>query len=300
MKKLLLLLLSLIYLSAAAEDIKIISMTPPGGSIDKIARLIQKHATTDELNFMVDYRVGAGGLLAANHIASVKKGTVFMIGALPLITAPLTNKNATHYDIRTDFIMVDYLGGDPLLLVVKSDSQITSITKLLELSKTTPMPYASTGLAGSNHLISAIIANNNPNFIHIPYSGGPQGILALLSGDVKWYIESDINLSGFIRDRKLTPLAVAYNQRLPEYPNIPTLKEAGIHDRNLQRWYILVANSTADPAIVEHMKQRLREPAFRKELSTMIETEYRPKNINNFLQVETEKVKSILHDFKIE
>jgi len=293
MKKLILLFSLLWSFAASSADVKLLVPYAPGGSADKISRIIAEHISTPDLRIVIDYKTGAGGIVAANYLAGIKTGTVLMLPGGSLVTAPLTNPEAVKYNLDKDFIFVEYIGTEPTILVVNKQLGIKTFTEFLALSKKRSLFYGSAGIGTNSQIAAGVIAGQNKNLIHVPYKGGSAAIAGLLANDVQWLLESDATLSSLIASGNLIPIAVSFDRRLKDYPNVPTLKELGIDDKNYYRWHALVSNSSANVDILTIIKERLADPRLVDKLSTL-GIHKTPVNDENFISSEYEKMKTII------
>lgn len=296
--KRILILLFLLCSAVHAKDIRLVVPYSPGGSTDQVSRMLASKLSTADYNFVVDYRLGAAGSVAANHVADTKNETVIMITSNGFIGNPLINSNE-RYNVEKDFVFVGYLGAEPLIVVSPTVGQISDFSNFLQTSKTKSMPYGSAGIGSSGHLTGAIIADQNSNFIHIPYKGGSAVLVDLLAGRILWMVDSESVLGPYIKSNKVTPLAVFYHKRLAQYPNVPTVKESGINDRDFYRWHIMVSNLDADPQVLAYLRERLRDPEIKTHIKNLGIDITPPKTANNFLRTETIKLQKIIKDFNI-
>ncbi len=282
----------------AAKEIKFVIPYSAGGPTDRVTRTVLKYLNDGPYKFIPEYKLGAGGSIAANFVGAAKDETVLMITSNALVSSPILTSTTT-YDLERDFILVDYIGTEPLLLVVKGDSEINSFKDFLDQGKKNYMPYGSAGVGTSGHITSAIVAQNNKNFIHVPYKGSAGIVIDLLNEQLKWILDSEINIGSFLKDGKVKPIAVYSNRRLKSYSNIPTVKELGINDRNFYRWHILVSNKNADSAVLKYVRSKLDNPQLKLEIESLGLNLDRPK-LHNFFLNETVKVILISKDFQIQ
>jgi len=298
--KILFLLCSVLFsISCYSKNIKIIVPYSPGGSTDRVCRVLQAELSNKDYNFILEYKTGAGGSLAAKYVASVKNDTVLFVPSNNLITAPLLTVNPP-YDVLQNFTFVDYIGAEPSMVLVKNNTGIKSYLDLVNKSKVNPMPYGSAGVGTSSHISAAIVANNNPNFIHIPFKGGAAALMELLAGNVKWIVDSDIIAGEFIANGQLKPLAIVGKHRIQKYPSVPTLTELGVNDYGIYRWFILVSNSDANPAIIDYVRSKTATPEFKKKINDLgIQTE-KPEYIKHFLSYETIQTEKMLKKVQLE
>lgn len=299
MKKLLLLAFMLISSVAwANKPIKFVVPYTAGGSADRLARTLATVLSSGPYNFVIDYKLGAGGSTAANFVADTKNETVIMMASNALIGNPLITTH-TKYDVNKDFVLVSYIGAEPLMVLVTAQSNITNFRDFVKQAQTRNLPYGSGGVGTSSHLMSAIVANNNKNLIHVPFKGGSAVTAELLAGRLFWVTESDAAMGTQIADNRLRPVAVYYKNRISKYPEVPTLRELGVDDRNFYRWHIIIANAAADPAVIRYIQDRLKDPAVKQQLEQMGLDTAQPDKFSTFFKDETEKMRRIVRDFSI-
>ena len=297
MKKLLILLFfSLTCSIAVAKDIKLVVPLAPGGSSDKVARVVENHFANSKYTFAVEYRLGAGGVVAFDHLATVKNETVFLVGSVSLVASFLAGQDI-KYNVAQDFILVDYIGAEPMIMVVRNDGAVSNFKDFERVSKNQLMPVGMSGVGTTNGLAATIISRGNKNIDQIPYKGLAPILTDLLGGSIKWTVDSDLTLSGFIESNKIRPIAVISTNRLKKYPTVPTLLEVGIDDLGLRRWHVLIANKAADPEIVSFVKQKLSEASVRAEFQNF-GFEAQPVDLATFFQRETLMIKRIIGNIK--
>lgn len=293
--KFLLSLLIFISATVCAKEVKVIVPYSAGGPTDLISRLLVKHLNTEnQYKFIPEYKLGAGGLIAINHVIASKDETTLMVISNALVALPITTPMA-NYTPDKDLQLVEYLGQEPLVMVVKNDGQINNFKEFRQHSTTQIMPYGTAGIGTSQYLTSIVIANNNSNMIHVPYKGSSGIVIDLLNGNLKWLVDSEVNVKSLILDKKIKPIAIYSNSRLPDYPTVPTVKELKVDNLNFYRWHVLVANKNADPEVLKYVSSKLKTQSFKNELSkiTVMDT----PNLQNFLLDESVKVRRIVRDF---
>ena len=161
----------LIFISANiyAKEVKVVIPYTAGGPNDAISRLVVKYLNTENrYRFIPEYRLGAGGLVAINHVIASKNETAIMVISNALVALPITTPTANYIPDK-DLQLVEYLGQEPLVVVVKNDGKINSFKDLQKQSATQTMPYGTAGIGSSQYLTSIVVANNNPNMIHFYY-----------------------------------------------------------------------------------------------------------------------------------
>lgn len=289
MKKLLI-ILALICSSVFAKDtVKIVVPYPAGGTSDKIARHIQTHMNSDEYNFVVENRVGAGGLVGATYAANEKAPTLLVSGQALVSNAVLGN---AKYDLDNDFVFLSCMITDPIVIVVKADGPIKSFQDLKNMAKNSPVPYGTSGIGTVQTMISPFITNREANYIEVPFKGSPEVMNALLSDTIMWY--SDIlNL--------VTPLVesgkfriIAANDKLKKYPNVPTFKELNIDIHAFKSRQLFVANSAIDPSLRAYIVKKLNEESLKNLLSQNGYESCINTSTQNGLKTEKDIIKKLL------
>ena len=299
MKQLILIiLLALSNLAWANKTVKFIVPYSAGGSTDKVARILSQELSNADYTFVIEYRLGAGGAVAANHLAETRSETAIMLTSNGLVGAPLLGSHA-RYNLASDFIVIDYIATEPLMMLVRTDSPIKSFRDFQQQSRTQSMSYGSAGVGTSSHLTSAIIANKDPKLVHIPFKGGASVLPELLAGRIDWTAESEVSYGTQISSDRLRPVVVFYKNRLAKYPDVPTIKEFGIDDRGFYRWHILLANNSADPAVVAYVQARLKTPQIKQKLESLGLDVTPPRNLKTFFVDELQRMKNIIRDYNI-
>jgi tripartite-type tricarboxylate transporter receptor subunit TctC len=254
----LLFLLFLIFpIAAQSTELRLIVPYAPGGPADLISRAVQSNLNSQNIPTVIEYKTGAGGAIAFNYIAKLKTNeTVIALASNGLTDGPIIDKKET-YDLGKDFILVKHLGIIPNLLVVSNKVTANTLLELVEQAKSNPVYYGSSGVGSGQHILAALITAKFNNFVHVPYKGGSEALADLLGNHIQFVVESNMLVDPYIRSNLLKPLAVLNSTRLADYPAVSTVKEYGINDYNYERWFALVANSTADPAILNEVQTKL-------------------------------------------
>lgn len=262
MKKLLVIALLLCCNAFAKETIKIVVPYPAGGTSDKIARNIQTHMNSDEYTFVVENKVGAGGLVGATHAASEKTPALLVSGQALVSNAVLGN---AKYDLDADFVFLSCMITDPIVVVVKADGPIKSFQDLKTLAKTTAVPYGTSGIGTVQTMVSPMIINREPNHIEVPFKGSPEVMNALLSDTIVWYLDILNLVTPLVESGKFK--IIASNDKLKKYPGVPTFKELGIETHGFKSRQLFVANSAVDAQLKTYVIKKLNEDGMRNLLA---------------------------------
>jgi tripartite-type tricarboxylate transporter receptor subunit TctC len=264
--KYLLLALTLWISSAVADPVKIIVQYQPGGVSDRVARTVQTALEENGIATNIEYKLGAGGFIAYNYFGRYRGSDTVIMVASNGLTDGIGTGGPVEYEF-SDFIVIKHLGNLPSMLVVSGNHPAKTFKQLLELSATRPITYGTSGVGTGTHVAGAIVGNHQGNFVNVPYKGQAQALVDVLGGQIDFIMEAESILDQYIKAGKVRPLAVMSAQRLPGYPDVPTLRELGVNDYSYTRWSVLVANKTADPAMVARIRKVVSQPEFIAKLS---------------------------------
>jgi tripartite-type tricarboxylate transporter receptor subunit TctC len=262
--------------------IKIIAPTAPGSPPDVIARIVgEKLGGILGQTVVVENRPGASGTIGLNAVAkSPPDGYTLGILSLPIIAAPALIAKMP-YDTEKDLAPVSLMVWEYHLLVVPAGLAARSVADLVAAAKARPgsLKFSSGGNGTPAHLAGELFKRESGvDIVHIPYKGAPAGAIAILTGDVDMMIGAIAALSAHIDSGKLRPLATTALQRLPSYPQVPTLVESGYSrignlgwlgvvaptgtpQAVIARLHVEIGKAVADPELKERLASQGMEPA---------------------------------------
>ena len=217
------------------KPVRLIVPFAAGGNVDITARQIAPGLS--ELlgqNFIVDNRVGAGGVIGAEAVAkAAPDGYTLMMGSNSTVSvAPSLYPKLAYHPVR-DFAPVSLVATTPFVLVVHPSVPVKSVKELIALAKTKPgrLAMASGGTGSSNHLVGELFqALTGAKFTHVPYKGGGPAGVDLMAGQVDLLFDQLSSSVGPLKSGRIRALAVTSAARTAVFPDIPTMKEAGVAD----------------------------------------------------------------------
>jgi tripartite-type tricarboxylate transporter receptor subunit TctC len=201
----------------------------PGGQSDRVARLQQPHL--DKLlgqKVIIDYKVGGGGALGWRELARGKPDGYFMAGFnIPhVILQPLQQE----VGYKTEQINpVCLFQRTPLALAVLNTSPYKTLQEFIDFGKKNPgaLTIGGSGTFSGYHMAALRFEKlSGVKVTYVPFTGSAPQMTAFLGGHLAAVFGASDDLTRF-RD-KLRVLGFATDARFPEFPEVPTLKEAGI------------------------------------------------------------------------
>jgi len=221
--------------SAAAKDpypvdtVTMIVPYAPGGSGDIVGRIV-----ADELGkkfdatFVVENVGGGSGTIGAERAArGAADGSILLLAGNAIITtAP--HLSDVGFDPVADLKAVANVSEAPRALVASKSLPVNNFEEFVAYAKEHPgeLNYGSVGVGSTGHIATVdMLRAVGIEANHIPYSGAAQVVQAVLSGDIQFML--DAAAFAQVKQGTVTPLAVPGIERLPEYPDIPSLGELG-------------------------------------------------------------------------
>lgn len=240
-----------------SKPITLIVGYSPGGSNDVIARLLAREMQKSMgQTVVVENRPSTGAIVGAIATANAKPdGYTLMIAASgPIVINPAVYKKLP-YSPQKDFDPISLVATFPLLLSVKGDSSFQNVNDLIAYTKKNP-DLSNYSSSSSAFQLATELLKERTGLVaqHIPYKGSNDSAMAVASGEVSFSLLDPGPAAGAIRGGLIQGLAVTSSERMPVYPDIPTLKEQGI-DMQVGFWIGLFAPAGTPPAIVQRLEQ---------------------------------------------
>jgi tripartite-type tricarboxylate transporter receptor subunit TctC len=259
-----------------SKPIRLVVGYSPGGGNDLIARIVATRLQS-KLNqpVIVENKPGAQSIVAAEMVAkAAPDGYTLLIAP----SGPMTINPAVYsklpYDPVKDFVPVTMLAEFPLLLVVGADQPVKSVKELVEYGRANPRLANYASSATPFQLASELFnARTGSTFQHIPYKGSGDAVQAVMAGQVLMALADSGPIAGPLKGAKLRALAVTTAHRPPDFPDVPTMAEAGVPDMEIALWTGLVAPAGTPAEIVTFLQDViadiLEEPAIRTAFDTI-------------------------------
>ena len=257
------------------QPVKIVVPFVAGGAFDVVARLASLQLSA-ELGqpVVVENKPGAGGTTGGRLVASATPDgyTILLSGVGPISISPAVYKKL-GYSPATALAPVVQLTSSPFVLVTSDQYKGNTVKDFVALLQASPSVYnyASTGNGTLVHLAGEYFKNQTKTkFEHVPFSGGSQATMSMLSRDTLFSITNIPNVLAQIETGKLKGLATTGKTRPAVLLNLPTMAEAGLPRFNLTGWIGIFAPTGTPAAVVEKLNKAfnkvMQDPEMRKRL----------------------------------
>jgi putative tricarboxylic transport membrane protein len=247
--------------AAAQMELKIMAPAAPGGGWDQTARSMQQVLTATGIakSVQVTNVAGAGGSVGIAQFVNNAKGdpSQLMVNGFVMVGALLLNKSPVTLDQVTP---IARLTEETQVIVVPANSAIKDAKALAAAVKAdiAKVTWAGGSAGGVDHITAALFAGKvgaeASKVNYVPFSGGGESLAAILGGKVTAGISGYGEYEGQIKSGKLHAIGVTSAQRLPNAPDVPTLKEQGV-DLVITNWRSVVAA----PGITAEQKKALTD-----------------------------------------
>lgn len=246
------------------RPITLIVPFPPGGVTDITARIVAQ-ALEKQMGttIVVENRGGAGGNIGAALVARSKPdGYTLLYGTQGILAANPYLYKSINFDVQKDFVPVGLTYETAHMLVVRPDLEAKTAQQFIDLAKASPgkLVYGSSGVGGGSHLFMEYFQYSaGIKLLHAPYKGGGPALTDLLGGRLDAMLDSIPSAAAQIKAGKLRALGVSGAKRDADFPDVPTLAEAGLKDFAAVSWGAVMAPTGTPDAVVQKVSEGLRK-----------------------------------------
>lgn len=292
-----------------SKPVTIVCPFPVGGVVDIIARIVaEKMGANMKATVVVENKPGAGGTIGAALVARAAPDgyTLLMGGSATHVFAPSLYKNLA-YDPMRSFAVIGQVSASPLVLVIGSRTPASTVPELVDILRKSgdKANYASNGSGTFPHLAGELFKQaNGLQATHIPYSGGPAAVTALIQGDVTMSINHIAVVRGMVQSGKVKAIATTGRERAAAFPDLPTLVESGM-SIEANTWFGLFAPAGTPKAITDRLgtelAKALKDEAVRARLAQSGEESRftAPEAFDPYVAGELAKWSKVIRDAKI-
>jgi tripartite-type tricarboxylate transporter receptor subunit TctC len=245
-----------------SRTITLIVPYSPGGGTDIAARLVAP-GLSDVLkqSVVVVNKPGAGSIIGVDYVAKAAPDgyTLLFTASDGMVMDPAIYQNLP-YDTVRDFAPITDIVTFPLFVIVKGDSPIKTLQDLVADIKAHPEKANYASSSSVFWLASELFAQQaglQPT--RVPYKGAGDMVLAVVSGQVLFAMPSPPPVIGQARSGNIRILATTAPQRLPDFPDVPTMAEAGVPGVSVVDWSGMWAPVNTPPAVIAILNKAIRQ-----------------------------------------
>ncbi len=254
-----------------SKPIKLIIPYAVGGSTDQTGRLMAK-SLSERLGqaVVVENRAGAGGTLGQDFVAKASADgyTLLFSAAGPLTVTPHTYAKLS-YDPVKSFEPIALVATQPLLLAVKPGLKADSVAELIAQAKANPgkLSYGSFGNGSAAHLAGEYFKTlTGVDMVHVPYKGSGPALVDLVAGQIDLMFDVFSTSAPLVKAGKLRALAITSTKRSPQFPQVPTMQQAGVAGFEAGTWFGLLAPAGTPRPVIDKLSAAVNAALGEKEL----------------------------------
>ncbi len=289
------------------RPVRVIVSLAAGGTPDILCRIIAERLSRDlGQQFVVENRPGGGNVIGAQLAARAEPDgyTLFFATAAALVSNPYTSKSLP-YDPMKDFVSVAMVGKIPFLILANPGVPARTMADLIAYDRADPgkLAFATDGPRNFSGMLSAWLNKAaGTHFVQVPYATMPQGVQDVIAGRVQLTILAVPSAAPQINAGTLRPIALSFSDRIPQFPNLPTIRET-VPGVELIGWFALVAPAATPAPIVERLNREMAKALGDQELKKkfweqglFVEGAGTPETTGQFIRSQYELWGKVTHD----
>ncbi len=259
------------------KPIRIIVPFTPGSATDTMSRPIAERLTAAlGQPVTIENRAGAGGTIGMNVVAKAPAdGYTLGVISTGHVVNPVLYSNIP-YDTLKDFAGVAPLASLPSVLVVSPSLGVKTVRELVAMAKAKPgsFNYATAGVGSAAHISAEKFrVAAGIDAVHVPFKGSPESLTETMGGRTQFTVTPLSSAAGHIKEGRLIALAVSTPTRVPAFPDIPTIAEAGFPKGEFNFWVGLLAPAATPRDIVarlnDEINKALRTPEMKERFARL-------------------------------
>jgi tripartite-type tricarboxylate transporter receptor subunit TctC len=297
-----------------AKPIKVLIPFGPGGAPDIVARVIgEQMRRILGQPFVVENKPGAFGIVAIEEMVRARPdGHTLMIGNVATnAMTPIIYRKKMTINYETAVVPVARLTRIPAFLALTPKMEPKTLAEFIAYAKARPgqMRYNTAGAGSFVHLDNVAFAKKaGIEMVHVPVkSGAVQMMNDLMLGDVHITFINVATGAGQVRAGGVRAVAVTADERLADFPDVPTMAEVGFAGIGTAQWQGLFAPAGTPPAVIERLHRAvvdaLQTPSVRETFAksyVRIDPTRSPEDARTWLQQEMKDWAAALAEVKLE
>ena len=245
-----------------SKPVRLLVPLAAGSTADIVSRFVaQELGKALGVTVVVENKPGAGGTIAMAETArAAPDGYTIAFASQGTLVFNQAIYATPGYDSTKDFAPIAFVGGVSNVMIVPPASTATKPADVVAEAKAKPgqLTFSSGGSGTSHHLSGVLFGRmTGTDLVHVPYKGAPQGVLAVMTGEVSMGFFNTPTVIAQIKDGKVKALGVTSLKRSPLLPGVPTLDEQGVKGYEVNTWFGFVAPARTPPEIVARLNAEI-------------------------------------------
>jgi tripartite-type tricarboxylate transporter receptor subunit TctC len=242
--------------------VKLVAPYSSGAGPAVFMRIVADHlAKTWGQQVIVDSRPGASGFIAIDAVKNaVPDGhELLVVSNAHVAINPALYRNLP-YDPQADFAPVGMIYHTPFFVTVKSDGHYPTVPALIAAAKANPgkVTYGAPYVGSPSHLGGADFAyRTGATMLLVPFKDQSQMYVSIANGELDWAFSTLASALSLMKADRIRLLAIASARRSRSAPDVPTMREAGGPEVEVDSWLALLAPRATPAAVVRKVNAGL-------------------------------------------
>ena len=252
------------------RPVRIIVPFTAGGPATVMAHVIAQPLSESwgQSFYVENLPTGASNVGSATAAKSPPDGYTLLVVTPSFVINPSLYAKLAYDPIR-DFTPVILAVASPHVLLVNPSFPAKNVKELVALVKANPgkYSYASAGTGQSAQLAAELFKLAfGLDIVHVPFNGGAPAVNSTMGGHTQMAFNALPSAAALIKEGKLRALAVTSGERAPEFPDVPTLAEAGAPGQESLFFQGIVAPAGTPKDIVDQLYREIEKILARPEV----------------------------------
>jgi tripartite-type tricarboxylate transporter receptor subunit TctC len=268
------------FSAAAAQTfpsrvVRVVVPQPPGGGFDAVARtLSEPFAALLGQPVIVENRPGGGTFVGTEAVAKAEPdGYTLLLGASANLTLNPALYAKLPYDPK-DFVPVGLAATFSYTLVARNDLPFGSLREIVDFARANPdrLTYGSTGNGTGQHIAAAVVFKGaGVELTHVPYKGAAPAYQDLIPGRLDLFFDNSATARAHVEAGRVKPIVVTSPARLAYHPGVPTVRETGVLDFEMETWVGYFVRAGTPPAALARLRADFDKVMAMPEVAAMLE-----------------------------
>lgn len=235
------------------NPIEIVVPNNAGGGTDIFARTLEEIIRENkfvDVNMTILNKGGGSGAIGNSYVLT-KSNTdnTLLTVSTAFWTTPLSGSVPYSYE---DFTPIVDMAIDPLILMVNKDCEFNTLEEILEFTKKNPKKFiiGGTSITSEGSILTHAIKNESgAEFKYIPYDSSAEAVTGLLGGHIDGSFINPSEAGDHVKVGNFKTIAVATEERLEEFPDVPTIMESGLDVSIAQHRHVVGPPGMSEEAV---------------------------------------------------
>ncbi|PZU93449.1 MAG: hypothetical protein DI527_06255 [Chelatococcus sp.] len=236
-----------------------------GGPTDIVARIVGENMSkTLGQQVVIENVAGAGGTTGvARALSAAPDGYTITMGHLGTFSAAPATYPGLKYDPLNGMQPIGMAGGTPILIVARKNLEAKDLKEFVAQVKANPdkMNEAHAGVGSVSWTTCTLLKGQLgvPKLNAVAYRGTGPALNDLVSGQIDFMCDQIVSVSEQVKAGSIKAYAIASEARSPALPNVPTTKEAGLPEYQIEAWNGIAAPKGTPKEVVDRLVDALNK-----------------------------------------